>query len=83
MKQVVYERQALKTLARMPENNARRIRGKIEQLAEDAQSLAANIKPLKGRPGVLRLRVSDWRVLYRDGVVIAIIKIAPRGAAYE
>ncbi|XBQ15064.1 MAG: type II toxin-antitoxin system RelE/ParE family toxin [Oceanicaulis sp.] len=38
---------------------------------------------MKGREGVFRLRVGDWRVLYRDGVVIAVIRIAPRGSAYE
>jgi hypothetical protein len=31
----------------------------------------------------MRLRVRDWRVIYRDAVVIAVIRIAPRGPAYD
>ncbi|MEQ8405626.1 MAG: type II toxin-antitoxin system RelE/ParE family toxin [Oceanicaulis sp.] len=80
---MIYERHALKALAKMPSNTANLIRSKVDQLAENPQSLANNIKALKGRPGVFRLRVGDWRVIYRDGVVIAVIRIAPRGAAYE
>jgi mRNA interferase RelE/StbE len=83
MKQVVYERRALKTLAKMPANTARLICSKVNQLARDPAPLANNINALKGRPGVLRLRVGDWRVLYRDSVVIAVIALAARGSAYE
>lgn len=83
MKAVVYERDAVKALRRMPANTAALIRAKIAQLAEDPASLANNIKALKARPGVFRLRVGDWRVLYRDGTVIAIIRIAPRSEAYS
>lgn len=83
MKPVMYERQALKTLARMPAETAAKIRLKVQQLATNPASQANNIRALKGRAGVFRLRVGDWRVLYRDGVVIAVIRIAPRGSAYE
>jgi mRNA-degrading endonuclease RelE of RelBE toxin-antitoxin system len=31
----------------------------------------------------MRLRVGDWRVVYRDLVVIAVVRIAPRASAYE
>lgn len=84
MKDVTYSRAALKTLARMPANVARTIVGKIEQYAAEPAAQANNVKALKGEPGVFRLRVGDWRVLFsEDGEVIAIIRIAPRGAAYE
>jgi hypothetical protein len=29
------------------------------------------------------LGVGDWRVIYREGVVLRIVRIAPRGSAYE
>ena len=47
--------------------------------AADPASQAANVKALKGEPGVLRLRVGDWRVVFEDGAVIAVIRIGPRG----
>ena len=45
----------------------------------------SRIKRLRGlsRPQ-FRLRVGDWRVLFRrDGTVIAVTKVAPRGSAYD
>lgn len=39
------------------------IRQKIEELAHDPDSLAANMKRLQGRPEY-RLRVQDWRVIF-------------------
>lgn len=60
------------------------IEEKIEQYAIEPASLANNIKMLKGTEGYLRLRVGDWRVIFSEaGEVIVIVKIAPRGGAYE
>jgi mRNA interferase RelE/StbE len=84
MKQIAYSRDALKTLTRMPANTAKIIRAKIEQYAVEPASLANNVKTLQGMEGHRRLRVGDWRVIFSEtGEVIAIIKIAPRGGAYE
>lgn len=84
MKKISYSKDALKTLGRMPANVARLIRSKIEQYAQEPESLANNLKPMKGMEGHARLRVGDWRVIFSDtGDVIAIIKIAPRGGAYD
>lgn len=84
MKRITYSKDALRTLRRMPANVSALVRSKIEQYAVDPASLANNVKALKGEPGVSRLRVGDWRVLFtEDGEVLAIIRIAPRGAAYE
>ena len=84
MKRIAFSKDALRTLRRMPTNVSTLVRSKIEQYAADPASLANNVKALKGEPGAFRLRVGDWRVLFNeDGDVIAIIRIAPRGAAYE
>lgn len=84
MKQIAYSRDAVKTLTRMPANTAKTIRAKIEQYAAEPTSLANNVKTLQGMEGHRRLRVGDWRVIFSEtGEVIAIIKIAPRGGAYE
>lgn len=50
----------------MPANTARRVRSKMKQYAADPESLAGNIRALKGEPGYLRLRVGDWRVVFSD-----------------
>jgi mRNA interferase RelE/StbE len=84
VKQLAFSKDAARTLTRMPSNTAKLIRSKLEQYASNPESLANNIKTLKGEPGVYRLRVADWRVLFSEsGQVIAIIKVAPRGGAYD
>ncbi|NBJ13010.1 type II toxin-antitoxin system RelE family toxin [Microvirga arsenatis] len=82
MKQIAYSKAALKTLRRIPANEAAKIRGKIEQYAADPASQANNVSKLHGRDGY-RLRVGDWRVILDDpGNVLAILDIGPRGGIY-
>ncbi len=84
MMQVVYSKDAVRVLTRMPANTATLIRAKIVAYAHDPASQANTVKALKGEPGVLRLRVGEWRVLFtREGRILAIFKIAPRGDAYR
>lgn len=84
MKLIAFSKQALRTLARLPTNEARGIRAKLDQYAADPAAQAANVKALKGAPGVIGLRVGDWRVLFaEDGTVIAVIRVAPKGIAYD
>ncbi len=82
--EIAYSKDAARTLRRMPANVARTIMAKLEQYAADPRSLAGNVRPLKGSAGVLRLRVGDWRVIFTDdGTVLAVIRIAARGSAYQ
>ncbi len=83
MKKVQYSRDAVRTLRGMPRPTAQRIRDKVAAYAADAASQAANVRALKGEDGVLRMRVGDWRVLFEDGAVIAVILIGPRGGVYD
>jgi mRNA-degrading endonuclease RelE of RelBE toxin-antitoxin system len=41
-----------------------RITAKIRQYADDPQSPANNVAAMVGQPGVYRLRVGDWRVVF-------------------
>ncbi len=83
MKRITYSRDAIRTLARIPRNTSLLIRSKIEQYAADPKSLANNVTSLKGNDGYFRLRVGDWRVIFSEsGDIIAVIRVAPRGAAY-
>lgn len=83
MREIVYSAQARWKLARISSNDARRIRSKIEQYATDPTSLANNVKKLQGL-NYYRLRVGDWRVIFReDGLIVDVVRIAARGEAYE
>ena len=81
--EIRYSKAAARALMHMPANMAKRIRAKIEQYAVDPASLANNVKRLRGG-NEMRLRVGDWRVIFReDGVILAISRIAARGEAYD
>lgn len=68
----------------MPANAARRVRFKMQRYAATPESLARNVKALKGKPGYRRLRVGGWRILFKeDAQTIAVIRVAPRGRAYD
>lgn len=83
MRDIHYSRSAQRALVRMPRDRARQIVGKIELYAENPASLANNVRALKGYEGLIRLRVGDWRVIMRDGVVLLVLEIAARGSAYK
>jgi len=82
-KRIEYSREALKTLASIDRATASRIITKVDLLVSDPRALGNNIRRLRGGDGQMRLRVGDWRVIYRDGVVLHVIRIAPRGSVYE
>lgn len=76
-----FAKSAMKALMRSGKRDL--MRQKIGELAADPTSLAANVKRLQGRPEY-RLRVQDWRVIFRiDDGIVWIDDIAPRGSAYE
>lgn len=69
---------------RIDRATSRRIRDKIDLLATDPAALTNNVRALRGREGLMRLRVGDWRVIYTaDLVVLLVVRVAPRGSAYE
>ena len=83
MLKIEIERAALKSLMRLPANIGDLIENKIEQLANDPDSLKNNVTRLVGTREA-RLRVGDWRVIFRiDGDMLLVVKIAPRGGAYD
>ncbi|MCG8505285.1 MAG: type II toxin-antitoxin system RelE/ParE family toxin [Sphingomonadales bacterium] len=83
---VLYTRTALRALARAPANIRERIRDKIALLDSDPEALANNVTRLVGSDA-WRLRVGDWRVIYKwqgpDPVVLVVLDVGPRGRIYE
>lgn len=82
MKQVIFHTRALRTLARIPRNEADRIRQKIYQYASDPVSLKMNVRKLQGRAG-FRLRIGIWRVIFdENGEVLDVLDVDSRGSIY-
>jgi mRNA interferase RelE/StbE len=82
---IEYTRDAVKALKNMTKTTAVLIMQKVSALAADPFAPNNNVKKLVNRPEC-RLREGDWRVLYavHEGkLVIEVIRIAPRGGAYQ
>jgi mRNA interferase RelE/StbE len=82
---IEYSRDAAKALKSMPRTTAALIMLKLMALAADPFAPNNNVKKLVNR-AECRMRVGDWRVLYaiHEGkLVIEVIRIAPRGGAYQ
>ena len=76
-----YSKAALKALLRSHKRAL--IMQKIEGLAGGEFTANPNVIRLAGREEY-RLRVQDWRVIFRvDGSILAIEKVGPRGTIYE
>jgi mRNA interferase RelE/StbE len=82
---ITYSKEATKALLRMPRNMAKLIREKLEMIAADPYADHPNAKKLQGRDGY-RLRVGDWRVIYKiqsEQLLIMVLKVASRGEVYK
>jgi mRNA interferase RelE/StbE len=82
---IVYSKEATRSLQRMPRNTAQLIREKLEKISTDPFADHPNVEKLQGREGY-RLRVGDWRVIYRvqsQQLTIIVLKVASRGEVYK
>lgn len=82
---IEYSREARRTLDAMPRNVRELLHRKIETVAAAPYARHNAVTRLQGRPE-FRLRVHDWRVIYRvvdDRLELLIIKIGTRGRVYE
>jgi len=77
--EIVYHKQAVKTLESMDAAMRQRICVGINGIPN------GDIKKLKGHTELYRLRVGDWRIVfsYPDSETVLIEKIAPRGEIYK
>ena len=85
MYQLTIRKQALKTLQRIPNRDARRVRNELAKLIEDPQRQDIDVKRLQGRPG-FRLRSGNWRVIFEQDEEkreINILRIGLRGDIYK
>jgi len=82
---VEYSKFARKALKAMPRNVAKLIVDKIGAMAANPFAPNNNVRKLTTHPGY-RLRVGDWRAVYlihEQALLIAVVRIAPRGEVYQ
>lgn len=81
---VAYDPQALKELAKLDKQVARRILRAVEALADDPRPRGA--RPLVGFANLWRIRVGNYRAIYRirdAELVILVLRVAHRSGAYR
>jgi len=79
---VLVENNAAKYLARLNEPNKSRIKRALQKLEQEPPQ--GDIKSLQGHEASFRLRVGDFRILFKvKETCIAVYKIAPRGQVYK
>lgn len=76
---VEYRSSAAKALRKLSRTDRARIVAAINELP------AGDVRILLGSPGLLRLRVGTWRVIFERGDegVVVILDVRPRGSAYK
>ncbi|RYE66132.1 MAG: cytotoxic translational repressor of toxin-antitoxin stability system [Rhizobiaceae bacterium] len=80
MREIVYTREARKSLDRMQPKRKAAILSKLE---EYVQGGSVDIKKMTGKP-YLRIRVGQDRVIVNDlGQVVMVIGAGPRGSIYQ
>ncbi len=73
-----------RSLARLPRPVQGRLAAAMRALA--AEPCPRGCLPVKSRPGCLRIRVGDWRILYRvddQSRTVLVIEIMPRQDDYR
>jgi mRNA interferase RelE/StbE len=75
---------AAKSLKSLPQNMKKRIDAKISALAKNPRP--ADVKILRGELGLFRVRVGDYRIIYKikdDRLLVLIVKIGHRKDVYR
>ena len=82
--EIFYERAVLKALKKTDKSIARRIVTAIEELSHEPRPVGS-IK-LSGGDGERRIRVGDYRIIYRahdDRLVVVVLRAAHRREVYR
>lgn len=77
-------RDALKTLGKIDKPMRRRLQTAIDNLADNPRP--TGVVALKSEPGYLRLRVGDYRVIYRvedEHLVVVVVDLGHRREIHD
>jgi len=76
--EIAYSKQAFKSIRSINNPYKQRIKSAIEQIPR------GDIKKLQGYKNIYRLRIGDYRVIYKvTEIGIYIEDVLPRGSAYK
>ena len=81
MYEIIIQKRAKKFIDGLPKSDRIRIVAAIEQLPN-----GADIKPMKGHVGLLRLRVGSYRIIYsvdHGELIVYVIDADNRGQIYN
>jgi len=79
--QVYLHHKAQKYLDRLNQSDRERIKAALKDLEKEPPE--GDIRPYEGNPGIWRLKISGYRILYKiEDAVILATHIEPRGQAY-
>jgi mRNA interferase RelE/StbE len=82
--QITFSHAAYRQLDDLPKPDQRRIQERVDRLSTNPRPPAA--KAIKGGRGILRIRVGDYRIIYKvedDLLVILVIRIGHRREVYR
>ena len=86
MYKIELSKPARKAYLKLPTKTRKAVYNKLCLLAENPQARHNDVKKLHGCDNGYRLRVQDWRVIYRiehDVMIIDVVKIAHRREVYR
>ncbi len=86
MYKLCFEKRAAKEFQRLPKTIKEKIKNKLLILQEDPNKLKNNIKLLNSDSKLKRLRVGDYRIIFKEekkALIILIIRIAHRKESYD
>lgn len=78
---IIIEKPAAKFIKKLPKHDQERVLRAIYRLP-----IEGDIKPLKGNPGLLRLRVGQYRIIYtvdHGELVVYVVDAGNRGQVYN
>lgn len=84
--QIEFTKKALKSFVKLPKEIQNTVVNKLNLLSVAPYATNNNVKKLQGDIDCYRLRVGDYRVLYRilnERLIIEVIHIAHRREAYS
>jgi len=82
--QINYDKPVLKFLKKLDKNISKRILDKIKQILKE-DIIPHNVKAIVGKHSVFRIRIGDYRALYRinyQNKKIVVFKIDKRSKVY-
>ena len=80
---IVWSRSARKEGRKAPFETVAALVEALARFAENPKA-SVDVRRLKGTPDGYRIRAGDWRLVFTvDADRITVVKIAPRGSAYE